>query len=64
VNGRIVCTCFDGDVDKAFAGVHDLYFGMQTVPDIWIDGGPSDGSAWVHPERNGGFRGEPGSETC
>jgi hypothetical protein len=44
----IVGSCFDGDVDIALAGVqHDLYFGIQTVPGIWIDRGSTLWWIWA-----------------
>lgn len=52
-----IYSCFDGDEDMALAGVqHDLYFGMQTVPGIWLDGCSTLAylwamAIWLSPDR-------------
>ena len=56
----IVGSCFDGDVDMALAGVqHDLYFGMHTVPGIWIDGGSTLWWIWAVALSSSVGRGHP-----
>lgn len=56
----IVGSCFEGDVDMAFAGVqHDLYFGIQTVPGIWIDGGSTLRFIWASAVSSSVNRGLP-----